>query len=110
MEYQVMAQNWMMTNMRARTFFFHQNAEQRVRTKAANMTTVAITLVLANMLVSCFMGPIRNKVLQKKNTSAVSKLICPPSNRHCIPYSIEDCEQLQVSTQRTKSQDQRAKH
>ena len=65
MEYQVMAQNWMMTNMRAKTFFLHQNAEQSVRTKAKSITTVAITLVLANMLLSCFMGPIRNKVLQQ---------------------------------------------
>ena len=63
MEYQVMAQNWMMTNMRARTFFLHQNAEQRVSTSAESITTVAITLVLANMLLSCFMGPIRNNVL-----------------------------------------------
>lgn len=53
----------MTTNIRASTFFFHQKAEQRVRTKATIMTIVATILVLANMLDNCFMGPIRNKVL-----------------------------------------------
>ena len=63
MLYQVMAQNWITTNIRASTFFFHQKAEQRVRTNATIMTMVATILVLANMLDSCFIGPIKNTVL-----------------------------------------------
>jgi len=61
--YQVMAQNWITTNINANTFFFHQNAEQSVRKNATNMMIVASTLVLANMFFSCFIGPIRNIVL-----------------------------------------------
>ena len=63
--YQVMAQNWITTNINANTFFFHQNAEQSVRKNATNMMIVASTLVLANMFFSCFIGPIRNIVLKK---------------------------------------------
>ena len=63
--YQVMAQNWITTNINANTFFFHQNAEQSVRKNATNMIIVASTLVLANMFFSCFIGPIRNIVLKK---------------------------------------------
>ena len=66
MEYQVIAQNWITTNIKASTFFFHQNAEHKVRTKATIMTMVATNLVLANMFFNCLTGPMRNRVLKIK--------------------------------------------
>ena len=68
MLYQVMAQNWITTNISANTFFLHQKAEQSVRTKAMIMTTVATIRVLANILVSCLTGPMRNNVLTTNKT------------------------------------------
>ena len=46
-------------------FFFHHKADMRVNNKKANMSTVAIHLVGANILLIWFTGPIKKHVLAK---------------------------------------------
>ena len=64
-EYHVIAKNWNRQNIIVNPFFFHHKADMRVNIKKANMSTVAIHLVGANILLIWFTGPIKKHVLAK---------------------------------------------
>lgn len=61
--YQVIARNCRIQKIKARPLFFHQKAAHRVNPRHSSITIVAIKRVGSNILFSCFIGPIRNKVL-----------------------------------------------